>query len=272
MTCSVASALRQVIWTDSYSEAPDTRRHVGVDDHHAAPILDPVAQGVLLHAMDELFDEYVIMGDEIAGGQIMKGRDTGDLCFIADALDGSAFARHRIPLASCSLCAYSRSDRRAIASAVTDILLGLTYYTADHLDGAYLEFAGTGYPIHPSGCTRIEAASCAVLAAQPDRLFALASQERLIQSVRWVLNSCGAIMICRVASGDLDFAAEFAKGFRIWDVAAASHVLEKAGGVFRDSKGKRIVLSANLGERNPFIAAATQALFDQVQDTIRWGE
>jgi fructose-1,6-bisphosphatase/inositol monophosphatase family enzyme len=204
-----------------------------------------------------------------------KGEDSGDICFIADPLDGSAFARQRIPLASSSLCAYSRSLVRPVASVVTDVFLGITYLAADHLSGAFYEHDDWDFQIVTSGCNKLANAKCTALGAQPKRFKIMASQERFCSSVQWLLNTGGALDICRVAAGDLDVAVEFAKGFRIWDVAAAGHILKRAGGVFAMPDGCDIVLpekldKSSLAKRSKFIAAANEALFAQIQEFIDW--
>ena len=261
-----AKAVRTVAWSASYYAGPN-RRYLGADDHHAAPLLDQTAQQAIVDVLDTL-DNYVLVSEEVPGHILCKGKDQGDLCFIADPLDGSAFARQRIPLASSSLCAYSRAASRPLASAVTDVFLDVTYFAAGHLDGAFSEIEGRRLRITTSGCSELGNASCAALGAQPERFMALASQERLTSSIRWLLNTGGALDVCRVAAGDLDIAVEFAKGFRIWDLAAAGHILEQAGGVFATPEGERITLSSKPDQRYKFIAAATRTLFTRAQEVI----
>ena len=96
-------------------------------------------------------------------------------------------------------------------------------------------------------------ASLAVLASYAKRFNALNRNGGLVEHVKWMLSNCGAIEICRVAAGDLDVAVEFAKGFRIWDVAAAAHILEKAGGKFRAPAGHKIFLTSQPDERFQFV-------------------
>jgi myo-inositol-1(or 4)-monophosphatase len=267
-TRQAATAVRKIAWSQSYYDGP-SRRYVGPDDHHTAAVLDPPAQQAILDVLGSL-DSFVLVGEELSGHILCHGEDTGDLCFIADPLDGSAFARHRIPLASSSLCAYSRKQGRPIASAVTDVFLGVTYFTAENLEGAFSECEGRKLKITTSGSTRLENASCTALGAQPERFAALASQKQFTSGVRWLLNTGGALDICRVAAGDLDLTVEFAKGFRIWDVAAAGDILRRAGGVFATPTGGEITLSSNPEERYRFIAAATQTLFTRAQEVIAW--
>jgi myo-inositol-1(or 4)-monophosphatase len=272
-TRHAATAVREVAWSQAYYEGPG-RSYAGADDHHAAPELDQTAQRAIVGTLDS-FGNYVLISEEAPGCVLSKGEDTGDLCFIADPLDGSAFARRRIPLASSCLCAYSRAMSRPIASAVTDIYLGTTYFTADHLDGAFVEHEGCSFQIATTGCCELEHASCTALGAQPSRFDTLVLQRHFTASVHWILNTGGAIDICRVAAGDLDATVEFAKGFRIWDVAAAGHILKRAGGAFAMPEGNDITLppqldEASLKRRYRFIAAATEALFTQVHKAITW--
>jgi len=271
VTKFVASKVREVVWSKSHYEHHQSQRYIGDDDYHVDPVLDEIADTTTRDVLGSLVkDNFVLITEEETGHLVQKGCDSGDICFISDPLDGSAFARHRIPIASSSLCAYSRKESRAVASAVTDIFLDITYYTAEHLEGAYLEKGGVTYKIRPSECRRLEEASSTSLGAQPQRFSFLRSQPDFTSSVRWLLNTGGALDICHVAAGDLDLSVEFAKGFRIWDIAAAGHILEKAGGYFRTPERKRIKLLKKLDQRYRFIASATEALFIQVQRKINW--
>ncbi len=113
-TRCAARAVRELAWSPAYNAGPD-RRYAGANDHHAAPALDQTAQQAIVDSLAAL-DHYVLISEELPGYVLRKGKDDGDLCFIADPLDGSAFARRRIPLASSCLCAYSRVRNQPVAS------------------------------------------------------------------------------------------------------------------------------------------------------------
>ena len=269
-TRRAASVVRDTVWSKSYYDDHEARRYAGTGAHHMAPVLDKAAHQAIVDTIEESCGSYFLVSEEADGHTVCKGSDDGDLCFIADPLDGSAFARRRMPLASSSLCAYSRTESRAIASAVTDVFLGVTYYTADYLDGSFMDTGVTRYQISTSGCEELECASCAVLGTDRDRLAAVAEQQPLVQQIHWMLNCCGAMEICRVAAGDIDIAAEFAKGFHIWDLAAASHILQNAGGTIASPEGNPIALPSSLDQRYRFIATATKTLFDHMRQAVTW--
>ena len=276
-TSNTASVIRDLVWGQDDVEGTAKWRKAGSEAHHTAKVLDEAAQQVVVETLSGRFADFVLISEELPQNVKIYGKDEADLCFIADPLDGSAFARHRIPLASSSLCAYSRAESRPIASAVTDVYLGVTYFTAQNLDHAYLLRDGKKSPLVTSSCIALADASMAVLATYGDRFDALSEQTRLTKTIQWMLGNCGAIEICRVAAGDLDVAVEFAKGFRIWDVVAAAHILEKSGGKLRTPTGHKILLQTDeknlpvrADERVKFIAANTEELFRQARDLIEW--
>ncbi len=270
-TRAAAAAVQGCLWHEDYAEAQGERRLVGSNDHHTAPLLDRVAHEAMCGELQARIGEFHMITEEAPSHVLLNGKDEGDLCWIADPLDGSVNARHRIPLAGSSLCAYSRRLCQPLASAVTDVFLGATYFAASHLDRAYLRIGEATYPLRTSGCTQLERASCAVLAAQPQRFQALAGQAGLLSKVRWIFGNCGAIEICRVAAGDLDLAAEFAKGFRVWDLAAACHILAAAGGACRSPGLEPMRWNLTAPEsRVKFTAGATEELCAQAQKEIRW--
>jgi len=90
------------------------------------------------------------------------------------------------------------------------------------------------------------------------------NQCRLAPQFRWSLD------ICRVAAGDLDATVEVAKGFRIWDLIAAAHMLENAGGCFRLSDGGRIRVPLDCRRRFRFIAAPSEVLWTELNEAIEW--
>lgn len=269
-TQEAASTVKGTVWSDEYYQNTAARHYRGADAHHVAIGLDGLAHNVVLRVIGASFPSSFVISEEDPPSSETTEHNKEDICFIADPLDGSAFAAKCIPLASSSLCAYSLSEQRPIASAVTDVFLGVTYFTAEHLDGAWCIQDQKRLRLRPSSCERLDQAACSALATQPVRFAALAAQTDLIQNVAWLLNSGGAIDICRVAAGDLDATIEFAKGFRIWDIAAGAHILSKARGCFGQLKdGKPILLMPSRQQRFPFIAAATPALFEQLQRILK---
>lgn len=270
ITGAVAAKVRQAAWSQEYQHDLHRNDYVEHDDHHVAPLLDAVATEAMITHLDAHFHDYKLVTEEAKGHVVVKGTPSDAWCLIADPLDGSAFARRRIPLASVSLCVYCLSRQRPLVSAVTDVFLNVTYLTADHLGASFLRFDEQEMPIASARTGRLRLAAGTALGAQPLRFSALAAQAELTNSVRWIVNSGGALDICRVAAGDLDFSVEFAKGFRIWDVAAAGHILQNAGGVFGCPDGTPITLQEPVDKRFQFIAAANQNLFSDLTKAIRW--
>jgi len=269
-TRAAAAAVRRLAWSEPHAEYRASTPPGGEASLHSAPVLDQAADSAMLEALDRSLDNYYLIGEEAPGRVLCRGRDPGDLCFIADPLDGSGFAYRRVPLACAALCAYSRLDNEPIASAVTDVFLDGKYVAAAHLDGAYLLLDGEPHRLAVSGQSLLGEASCAILAQHPARLAAFVHQARLMNGVRWFINNCGTIELCRIAAGDLDVGVEFAKGYHIWDVIAGCHILEQAGGVLRSPQGSPIRLPPDPETRQMFVAAATQELYAAAVSAVDW--
>ena len=147
------------------------RNIIGSQAHHTAPLLDNLAQEKIKFAFDTAWDSYTLISEEIDGNIYVKGEDVKDLCFIADPLDGSAFARRRMPPASVSLCAYSRKLQKPIASAVTDIFFDCVYFASEDKEGAWCEFTdGLIIKLVTSECRSINKASISTLCFEKSRL------------------------------------------------------------------------------------------------------
>ena len=267
---AAAQVVRKITSMKSYRCPNDGLGDAGVDDYHRAPPLDQAAQAAIEGVIRPVNSDCLIISEESLPSHSAISEFKGDLCFVVDPLDGSAFAKRRIPLASSSVCAYSLKEGSPIASAVTDVFIGKTYYAARHTDGAWAVLGRDRVRIFTSGCSCLRLSACSAFGTHPDRLSALVEQREFVRRVGWLLNSGGALDICRVAAGDLDASVEFAKGFRIWDIAAAAHILHTAGGEFGTPDHSQIPLTQEPRTRSCFIAAATAELFDEITRCITW--
>jgi len=267
---AAARVVRRITASKGYLCPAEIPKDNETGAYHSAPALDWAAQSAIEKVLHSSQRGCLVVSEESLPSQQAISTYKGGLCFVVDPLDGSTFAKRRIPMSSSSVCAYSLAENKPIASAVTDVFLDKTYYTADHIEGSWVVSGKTNRRIFTSQCPSIQSAACTALGTRPDRLDCLVRQTALISDVCWLLNSGGALDICRVAAGDIDATIEFAKGFRIWDTAAAAHILRKAGGQFSTPDQLPIRLTTEPRTRFCFIAAATEKLFEEIADRIVW--
>jgi fructose-1,6-bisphosphatase/inositol monophosphatase family enzyme len=85
---------------------------------------------------------------------------------------------------------------------------------------------------------------------------------------------CSAVEMCFVGAGALDAylnlntTTALDRGEKVVDIAAASVVIEEAGGVLFDTQGERMVLTGNLKERSNVLAVANMALYEDVLSVL----
>ncbi|MHC4155171.1 MAG: inositol monophosphatase family protein [Planctomycetota bacterium] len=266
-----AREVKEIVLSGAYYKDHASRDYAGANAHHAAPKLDETAQARVLQACCDRWPSFVLVSEELDGHILTHADDPNAPWFVADPLDGSAYARRRMWPASVSLCAYSKEEMRPLSSAVADIFMGITYFSSDGVAGAWCELPdGQVWQISTSGREDLTNASVSSLGFARDRFQRLQTQTKLIETVATFFNTGGALDICKVAAGDIDANIECVKGFRVWDIMAAGQILTKAGGRFGKPNGVFPEVEEPYRKRIPFIAAATDGLFRQIQNIVHW--
>ena len=204
--------------------------------------LDVEAQDAAMQPIRARFPGHAILGEEGAGDA--GGAAGTPYEWVIDPIDGTVNFSHGLPL-WCSSVALRRNGR-TIAGAVWAPDMN-ELYTASEDEPARLN----GNPIRVSSVDRPEHAVVFTgLAKDIDPTFhPFALFERLtLGTQKTRIMGVAALDICHVACGQGD--GYFEAGIYIWDIAAASLVVERAGGrseVLREMPGNRLFFLASNG-------------------------
>lgn len=209
---------------------------------------DKQCEAVIFKALREAFPQHAFIGEEGSAAQGFTSELTDAPTWLVDPVDGTTNFVHRQPYV-CVCIALAVSKQVVVGVVYNPVTKEM--FTALRGSGAFLN----GQSITVSQESQLESALVATevgvtrdaetVAALLDRISKVAAETRGIRC----LGSC-ALNLCSVAMGRLDAFYEIGFGGP-WDVAAASLVLEEAGGQIGDPAGgpfdlmARRVLGAN---------------------------
>lgn len=189
--------------------------------------VDHLCEDYLVGEILDAFPSHSILAEE--SGQLNSGSSER---WHIDPLDGTINYAHRIPLYVISL-AYERDGK---------MQMGVVYdpshdecFTAERGKGAWLNEE----PIHPSIVTDLEKSLHSTAFSRRDReLFDRNMRyhnyiTRKTQGVRRM--GCAALETCYVACGRID--AYWVQRINAWDIAAATLIVEEAGGIVTTPDG-----------------------------------
>ena len=211
--------------------------------------LDHECQAVAERIVHQSFPSSIIVGEE--GSR----EGSGDIEWIIDPIDGTVNYFHGLNW-WCSSVAV-RVNNRIVAGAVyapeVNMLFTASVNGAAHLNQSVIKASGISTLADALVVTGSEKE------LSPDAP-PLATAQQLAPHVQKIrILGAAALDICQVACGSVD--VFFQKGLYIWDVAAAGLIVERAGGVYRQTP-------THLPGRYTCTAAATQALMKAV-DQLR---
>ena len=181
--------------------------------------LDVEAQEIATAAILAAFPDHAILGEETCDAPLPDS----DTVWIIDPIDGTINFFHGLPWWCCSVAV--RHKGKPIAGAVFIPEMGQLYEAT--CDGPAL---CNGVPIHVSTTSRLDLAMLATGADKWDlgehafrfmrKISEIAQRPRIL--------GAAAVDMCMVAAGKLD--GYFESGIYVWDMAAASLIVERAGG------------------------------------------
>jgi len=242
------------------SGSPAARRVVGKGaGGDLTQALDEAAETSIIRSLQERIGNCTIISEE--RGWVSLGRG-GPPFFILDPLDGTTNALRGYPCYSISLAASAGPRlRETVAGAVLDVPQSSLYW-AEKGRGAFLN----GSEIRPSATEAVENALIAVdlnlRRALPSYLAKVGPIIEQAEHIRFI--GTDALETCFVASGTCDAFVDLRGTLRLTDLAAATFIVQEAGGTVVDATGAPLDMAIAPESRGSFIAACTKPLCDQL--------
>ena len=232
ISSEIGNAIRSCI-----SGSPDYGEIVETRERDVTRRIDMVAERALEESLRRRDKCARIISEEL-GDHVYPAGGEPQFTLIFDPVDGSTNATLDIPL-FCTSIAYSPLVKRVtfndIQASVVETIQGRRYYAVRggnaFVDGTRLPRAVKGktkrvLSIYTYGADRI-----------PSRLLQFEREAKHI--VVRVLGSI-AMEICLVAEGAIDGLIDVRGMVRGYDIAAASLILEEAGGIITDLQGEEL--------------------------------
>lgn len=232
----LASAVEAVRIGGKVLQAHHGRRPTGIDDkglHDFVTDVDRASQRAIVEFLRRRHPQHSILAEE---DEVHTGSEP--YRWIIDPLDGTTNFIHGYPCYAVSVGVWRGNE--PVAGAVLDPVRPELFH-AERGGGAWMEDAsGERRRIHVSDAAGLDGAL--LVTGFPFRR--LDRLEEYLRSFRELLaRSCGvrrdgsaALDLCYVAAGRLDGFWE--RGLSAWDLAAGAILMEEAGGVITDYRGK----------------------------------
>lgn len=213
--------------------------------HDVKLVLDHECQAIAERVIRGAFPHHHFLGEE--GGA--RG-DGSQPLWIVDPIDGTVNFSHGIPY-WCSSVAVEVGGS-VVAGAVYAPVLDFLYEAS-----AVTESTRNGEPIRVSGVTALERAL--VLTGVEKNFDQYPESNRVVTGIvsrvqKLRLLGAAALDLCMVADGRAD--AFYESGINLWDIAAAAHIVERAGGrtetIARLASGRLRFIATNESLFQPF--------------------
>ncbi len=221
----LACAVRAVQAAAAHAMAHQSRRQEAVvrTDHDVKLALDQECQAIIEGVVRASFPDHRVLGEEGDGAK--EAAPGADPLWIIDPIDGTVNFSHGLPYWCHSVAV--QCDGRTVAGAVFAPALG-KLFTASVDQPAQCN----GQPIRVSATESLRRALVLTgsernLDQHPDATRVVTSVVAAVQKLR--IFGAAALDLCMVAEGSAEVFYE--SGLYLWDVAAAAHIVERAGGV-----------------------------------------
>lgn len=211
-----------------------TTLYIGADGT-PTKLIDDASESAIILELEKAGRPTRIISEEC--GEKIIGCDP-KIALIMDPLDGTHNAAMGIPFYSISIAIANPCLSGINFGYVKDFATG-DVYCAELGKGAYLN----GHRIHPSDKTDLMDHCISVYGFHPH----VTEMTDLCQAVRRIrILGCVSLELCYVACGKLDAFVDVRGSLRLTDVAAGKLILEEAGGIVSDEKGRRLLLLDNV--------------------------
>ena len=219
-----------------------TTLYIGADGT-PTKLIDDASESAIILELEKIGRSTRIISEEC--GEKIVGCDP-EIALIMDPLDGTHNAAMGIPFYSISIAIANPCLSGIDFGYVKDFATG-DVYCAELGKGAYLN----GHRIHPSDRSDLMDFCVSVYGYHPH----VTRTTNLCQAVRRIrILGCVSLELCYVACGKLDAFVDVRGSLRLTDVAAGKLILEEAGGIVSDEKGRKLLLQDNVVNRVYMVA------------------
>ncbi len=198
--------------------------------------MDKVAEDAALSVLEKKSIQVKLISEELGERTIGKPEFT----VLLDPIDGTFNAVNNLPF-FCVSIAIGNSNLSDIRYGYVRNLVNGDTFTAEKGKGAFLN----NRRIHVSSTSRIDEMSIVSYTHSYDN--------KKVKRIR-VLGSA-ALELCYVASGVFDAFIDMRGMLRITDMAAGKLIVEEAGGMVTDERGKPLLTSFDVRQRVNIIAS-----------------
>jgi histidinol phosphatase-like enzyme (inositol monophosphatase family) len=213
---------------------PLFRAENGLRDKGGAAGFDPVteadvgAEKVIRRLLEELCPDHGVIGEELG-----EDRPDAEFVWVLDPVDGTRAFIAGLPT-WCTLIGLRHQGRPVLGSI-----------SQPYIGEIYLGHAGGSRLITPEATTQLKVRPCPLLTdaviatTDPEGLFdgaELGAWTQVRAAAKLARTGCDAYAFARVAAGTMDLVVE--AGLKAWDIEAAIPIIEGAGGLVTDWRGR----------------------------------
>ena len=204
--------------------------------------IDEVAENAALGVLEADGRSIKLISEELGEKKLGK---KSEFSFVLDPIDGTFNAVNNIPF-FCVPVAIGDSDLSDIRYGYVKNLTTGDIYTAEKGKGAFRN----GKMIHVSNYSKLSELSVISYSHKP---YAVSLNNHNVRRVR--VFGCAALELCYIASGIFDAFIDMRGMLRVTDIAAGKLIVEEAGGIVTDGKGKLLSTPLDVKQRVNVVAS-----------------
>ena len=268
---------RLIFWRDLFIEASEKVRKavlplfgtseggkkVGISaSGDVTKYIDKVAEDTLVNFLSEKGVSFILVSEELG---VRCFGDSPEGFVVVDPIDGSENAARGVPVFSVSLAfAHKDSLRDVLVGVVQDVIIG-DLFTAIRNRGAFFN----GKQIKGSKKTSLADSLVGFDLSGIDASYVQKVRNAIVGVRRVRHLGSNAYEMCLVAKGAYDAFVDLRGKLRVTDLAAATLIIEEAGGVVIDEHGNPLNAKLDPKSRVAFIAAGNRTIAKEILKLIK---
>ena len=237
---SVSTSIREMVGDPTSGQVTE----MGADGTPTKRI-DQIAESMAFESLERSGIEFVISSEEM--GRKVVGENPKYFIYL-DPLDGTFNAINGIPFYAISMYI---SNQGCNFGYVFDLAHEIKYY-AEEGKGAWTEIGGVPRQIKVSATKNLVDFSIAAYTVRP-KTRRITNVADVVRRVRTIGSS--SLELCLVACGKMDAFVDLRNALRIVDVAAGNLIVQEAGGLVTDGRGRKIKMDGGMWQKKDLIVS-----------------